>query len=109
MQERKRSRNFKLLVVLVILAIVYAILLIFLPTLTGIHRLDGSIGVLLGLYICSHPAAHMVDIMFFDRFFFSPGLSRRKNIFWLVTNVLVMAIGWGVIVIGSTRFMMREF
>jgi hypothetical protein len=109
MRERKRSRNFKFLLLLVLLALVYAILLVSLPTLTGIHRLDGSIGVLLGLYICSHPAAHIVDIMFFDRFFFSPGITRRKNIFWLLTNVLVMAIGWGVIVIGSTRFMMGEF
>ena len=43
-------------------------LLHYLHTLTGIPVLDGSMGVTLGLYICSHPAANAVDMLFFERY-----------------------------------------
>jgi len=35
--------------------------------LTRYARLDGAIGVLGGLYITSHPAAHFVDMLFYSR------------------------------------------
>jgi hypothetical protein len=38
-----------------------------LHTVTGINLLDGGIGVALGLYICAHPAANAVNLLFFER------------------------------------------
>jgi hypothetical protein len=68
-------------------------------TITGLPRLDGIIGVLLGLFICSRPAANYLDLLFSrgrtssDRFLFG----------WLALNGLVIFVGWIVITIGATR------
>ena len=48
--------------VLSALGIAYSTFLHFRPTLTGGYQLDGIIGVVLGLYISSLPAANLVDI-----------------------------------------------
>ena len=58
MDQHWHGRNTKVLWGLILLAIAYGSLLYYLHTLTGTNMLDGSIGVLLGLYICSHPAAN---------------------------------------------------
>ncbi len=72
--------------------------------LSGFRLIDGSIGVLLGLYICSNPAGNAVDMLFFER-----GALRRmttdwEGLGWLVLNLLVLLLGWVVIFIGATRF-----
>jgi hypothetical protein len=33
-------------------------------TLTGVSAWDGILGVVVGLYVCSHPAANAVDVLF---------------------------------------------
>ena len=104
MADLRRGRNFGLLGVLVLFACIYIGVLAFRHTLTGIHRLDGAIGVLLGLYICSRPAAHLVDFLFFGRYRERKETSRQDDILWLALNILVFAVGWLVIVIGTTRF-----
>jgi len=79
----------------------------YLPMFTGLDRVDGSIGVLLGLYICSHPAANSIDLMFLERgklrrILAGPGAAR-----WLALNALVMLVGWFVIVVGASRLSAR--
>ena len=59
------KRNPRTLWVLVLAGIVYGSLLRYLRTLTGITMLDGGIGVALGLYICAHPAANAINLLFF--------------------------------------------
>jgi uncharacterized membrane protein HdeD (DUF308 family) len=86
------------------LAVVYGVLLFKLQTFTGRVQLDGIVGIVLGLYICSHPAANLVDRILFGRFLFQPGRPRRDIAVWWGLNVLVMFLGLAVIFSGMTRF-----
>ena len=63
--------------------------------------------MLLGLCICSRPAALKLDMLFFGR---SAGRQSSKwsDIMWLALNILVLLSGWTVIFIGTTRFVSRE-
>jgi hypothetical protein len=66
-------------------------------------RVDGVAGVLLGLYICSHPAANALDRLFLNRYAGWRQLFQRAGILWLALNGLVLALGWFVITLGATR------
>jgi hypothetical protein len=103
MDQRRRRRNTMGLWGMILLAMAYAGLLHYLHTLTGINMLDGSLGVLLGLYICSHPAANAVDLLFFERHALYQISSEWSGVSWLALNVLVLLVGWIVIVIGATQ------
>lgn len=101
---KPRGRNFKTLLALVVAALAYGSLLLVRHTLTGRSALDGGIGVLLGLYICSQPAANMVDLILFGRLARPQFSSRHSLTLWLALNVLVLVIGFIVVVVGTTRF-----
>jgi hypothetical protein len=88
---------------MVLLGLVYAGWISSVQVLTGIRWLDGSIGVLLGLYICSHPAANAVDLLFFQRAALRQMSSEWPGIGWLGLNLLVLVIGWVAIMIGVMR------
>ena len=76
----------------------------YLPAMTGITLIDGSIGVVLGLYISSHPAANGIDLFFLQRGGFKRIVSGWAGLGWLILNAVVMFIGFIVIVFGSSRF-----
>jgi hypothetical protein len=107
MDQHRRGRNIKTLWALFLLGIVYSSLLYYQRTLTGTNNVDGIIGVLLGLYICSHPAANVVDMLFFGRGARRQFSSRRSAVLWLALNMLVLLIGWIVIFVGTTRLVSR--
>jgi hypothetical protein len=88
---------------LVGLTLIYSYLLYFLGTLTGVSRLDGSIGVILGLYTCSRPAANMVDMLFYERMMLRRVTSQWQELGWLSLNLLVLLLGLIVIMIGAMR------
>jgi hypothetical protein len=90
--------------VLLVPAAAYLGWVVYLPTLTGMTLLDGSVGVVLGLYICSHPAANGIDLFFLQRGGLERAVSGWGGIGWLMLNALVMFIGWIVIVLGAARF-----
>ena len=104
MNWQRHKRNTPWLVGMILLAVVYAVLLFTLRTFTNNLRLDGIIGIVLGLYICSHPAANIVDSIIFGRYILRQGLSRRGYVLWWGLNLLVMLAGLAVIVTGTTRF-----
>jgi hypothetical protein len=104
MMRQGRRRNFKPSGALILLAIAYCGLLFSQRTLTGRYKLDGMIGVLVGLFICSHPAANMLDMLLFGRVVSLQGSSKQSEAVWVALNVLVMLCGWIVIFIGTTRF-----
>jgi len=108
MDQHRRGHNIKTLWALVLLGIAYSSLLYYQRTLTGTNNVDGIIGVLLGLYICSHPAANVVDMLFFGRGARSQFSSRRSAVLWLALNMLVLLIGWIVIFVGTTRLIDRS-
>jgi hypothetical protein len=103
MMQREYTHNTKLLWGLVVLALAYGYLLYFLPALTGHHLLDGSIGVILGLYICSRPAAHAVDLLFFERGAFRRVTSNWYELGWVALNLVVLGLGCFVIISGVMR------
>ena len=101
---QRHKRNTPWLVAMIPLAIGYGVLLFTLRTLTGRIQLDGIIGIVLGLYICSHPAANLVDVILFGRYHFQQRRSRWNMALWWGLNVLVMFLGLAVIFSGMTRF-----
>ena len=107
MDQHRPGRNIKTLWALVLLGTAYSSFLYYQHTLTGTDKVDGIIGVLLGLYLCSHPAANVVDILFFGRGARRQFSSRRNAVLWLVLNMLVLLIGWIVIFIGTTQLIGR--
>jgi hypothetical protein len=78
-----------------------------LPAQTAGSTLDAVVGVLLGLYICSHPAANGVDLIFAQRGAIQRMTSQWSGLRWLLLNFLVMLVGWMVLVVGVSRLMGR--
>jgi hypothetical protein len=72
--------------------------------ITGISRIDGTAGVLLGLYTCAHPAANAIDLIFKDRRATRRMVSEWDGIGWVLLNLVVMLIGWMAIVVGAAFF-----
>ena len=107
MDQYRRGRNIKTLWAVVLFGITYSSLLYYQHTLTGTDRVDGIIGVVLGLYICSHPAANLVDMFFLRRGPRRQFPSKRSTVLWLALNTLVLLIGWIVIFLGTTRLVGR--
>jgi hypothetical protein len=97
--EQPRGRNYKALGVVIVLAVLYGGWMITQHTITGLPLLDGISGVLLGLFICSRPAANYLDLLFTRK-----RSEAEPSLFgWLILNGLVMFTGWLVITIGATR------
>jgi hypothetical protein len=88
---------------LVLAAFAYAAIFHYTLTLTGSVRLDGVIGVILGLYICSHPTANFLDLFLFSGRSAPKFASWWSALLWFAFNVLVMAAGWSDIFIGATK------
>jgi hypothetical protein len=104
MRERRRGRNVKTMWALILVAIAFIGWLYYQHTLTGSNKLDGSLGVLLGLFICAHPAANLLDMVLFADSAGRDGSSWQSTLAWLALNLLVLFSGWNVIFIGTTRF-----
>jgi hypothetical protein len=103
MGQQWYRRNTNVLLGLVVLAAGYSGLLHSLGTLTGSGMLDGVISVALGLYICSHPAANAIDLLFLERAALRQVSSAWSGLGWLALNGLVVLVGWLVIATGTTR------
>ncbi len=107
MEQQGLENKIITLLVLVVLGIAYSTFLYFRPTLTGRHPWDGIVGVVLGLYIASHPAANLVDMLSYRcgiRYHFS---SKRSVALWLSLNILILLISGIVIFVGTTRLITR--
>ncbi len=99
-----KGRDDKTMWELILLAIIVGGLFHFLHTLTGNDEVDGLFSVLLGLYICSKPATHVVDMMIWGRDIRHWISSIQSNIWWVMLNLLVMFSGLSLIVAGTTRY-----
>lgn len=107
MDQQPLGRKIILLSVFIVMGIAYSGFLHFEPTLTGRYVLDGIIGVVLGLYISSHPAAHLVETLFYRRAMQYSFSSKQSLVLWLSLNVLVLFISAMVIFVGTTRLIAR--
>ncbi len=104
MKWQRRKRNVWALWGLVLTALGFASLLYFRPVLTGVNEIDGLIGVCLGLFISSQPAANFLDMLLFEPEFRRWRSWRQSEISWLVLNLFVLLVGMTVIILGSKRF-----
>ena len=93
---------------LISVAAVYLVLLRVLPTRTGRPVLDGGIGVALGLFICAHPAANAVNMLFFERDSLRNVRSDWPLIRWMALNLTVLLVGWMVVFAGIRRLVDRH-
>lgn len=108
MKQRRPRRNTSALIILLLIAVAYCVWLWFNLPLTSNLKLDGILGVLYGLYTASHPAANVLDLLFFARSELRQGLSRRAYALWWGLNALVLVAGWFTIVFALIRFTGRE-
>ena len=108
MKKPKRDRRFWILSGLILAGLLFSALLSARVTLSGDHQVDGILGVLLSLYISSHPAANVLDMLFFARGAHLQGLSRRAYAAWWGLNGLALLSGWYGIFIALIRFNARR-
>jgi hypothetical protein len=101
--NKPRKRNPALLIALAGAAALYAGWLLLWPTHRGRAGLEGSVGVLLGLYICSQPVASLLDVILYGRIYASYETSHRSNMWWLALNLLIFVIGFFTLFFGATR------
>lgn len=85
-----------------VLALVYSVSPYAVGSLTGEARVDGMIGIVLGLYVCSHPASNVLDLLFMEG-----GVVRSGGdggLVWYLLNLLVLLAGWLAVYIGVLQF-----
>jgi hypothetical protein len=104
MSAQKRRHNYVTLGVMLLLAMSYHVTVYFWRPLSRAHKVEGILGILLGLFICSIPAANLLDLLYDllrNRLQQDEGL---RLVFWLFLNIIVLLVGWFVITLGATRF-----
>jgi hypothetical protein len=89
------------------LANLYVGLLHYLRSVTGVRWLDGSIGVVLALYICSRPAINAWEWLFFSRPHLRLLAAEWSGLGWLALNTIVLGAGWVVLFTSLTRIVGR--
>lgn len=102
MNNRLYRRKTRLLFVLMAVAATYSIWFQKRHVLTGNPIVDGTVSILVGLYICSLPATNAIDLFFFQRISSTRVITAWSSVSWLVLNVLTLLMGWSVIYIGTT-------
>ncbi|MDP2602748.1 MAG: hypothetical protein Q8S00_09175 [Deltaproteobacteria bacterium] len=103
MDESHYRRKTKLLWALILIAAVYIHWFNQRQRLTGNPMVDGTVSVVLGLFICSRPAGNAIDLLFFERTAFHRIVSEWSSIKWLALNILTLLLGWIVIYLGTTH------
>lgn len=77
------------------------------PSWTGSALLDGTLGIALGLYVCSYPAGAAIELLYLERAALQRLASEWSDVGWLLLNVLVLVTGCLVTIAGATRFVGR--
>ncbi len=104
MKNPPGRRSFGYLIVLILLCLGYAAVLHFHFLLTGIHQMDGIIGVLLGLYSAAQPAANILDLVLFGQYDSVRASFRKVGAPYWGLNLFVLFAGWVVISISMLRY-----
>lgn len=104
MRKNARRHHTLTLLLLILAALAYGALIATLHTISGVKKLDGILGVLLGLFIASFPAANMLDLLFFARAEMRGSLSLRAYRLWWLLNGLVLLAAWYAVTTGLLQF-----
>ena len=99
------TRNMQVLGAMLVLGGIYIGWLSYVGSISGSDRLDGTLGILLGLFIGSQPAANMLDILLFMKADTRESLiTTHAGRFWLFMNLLTIFAAWAVVFTGALRF-----
>ncbi len=107
MMRYRRVRDSKRLAFAALLAAAYVVLETYRLDLAISNRVYGIGGVLLGLFICSFPAANFLDLILFERLAALPPVPRGAQAWWIGQNFGVMLAGWLVVVVGTLHVVAR--
>jgi hypothetical protein len=104
MSQPAKRRNYWILIIPILVAMVYWVWFYFQPTLTGYHKVDGMLGVLLGLYIGSRAAVNFLDMLLYSRSALFQNASTKSIVIWLLANILTQVISFAVVLFALSRF-----
>ncbi len=108
MDQYWRARSSLVLWALLLLALAQSLLLFsFGPLITGEPRFDGALAVIVGLYVCSHPASNVLDLLFAEGGVRRSSSAHESGIFWYLLNMLVMIAGWLAVYMGIVQYTTR--
>lgn len=104
MSQPAPTRNYRPLIIPILLAVLYRIYFYFRPFLTGNNKVDGLLGVSLGLYTCSRAAANLLDLLLYKRGALERYASDRRLLLWPAANLLTLLVGFALIFFALLRF-----
>jgi len=107
MARKDYRHNVGVLALLPVVAAAYCLVLFEGWSPTGRHLLDGIIAMALGLYICSFPAANMIDILFYRHASTTRRVSGWSGAGWVSLNLVALAAAWLLITTGVWRAALR--
>jgi hypothetical protein len=87
----------------IVIAGLYGTVLYIWQGIVGNAMLDGALGIILGLYTCSHPASYFLNLLFFERGGVAQDAGMPTGWSWAGFNVLVMIVGWLIVVVGALQ------
>jgi hypothetical protein len=99
MERRRSSWSIILLLGLILVALITSGIMVPRSGFGSIGWGAGTLGVLLGLFICSRPAAHLLDLLYRSRYTGPPALW-----IWLALNLLTLLAGVVVVFLGVMQF-----
>ena len=85
-------------------ALIFNLLVLLRPALTGNDEVNGLGGVLLGLFIAAFPSANFLDMLLFELGSRRWRSLQRADLPWVVLNLIVLLAGLVVVVVGSKLF-----
>ena len=103
MDQYWRARSSFTLWTFMLVALAYSVLPFTIGSLTGENRFDGIVGIAIGLYVCSHPASNVLDLLFMEGGVVRPA-SGSGGLTWYLLNLLVLIAGWLAVYIGVLQF-----
>jgi hypothetical protein len=96
---RRRARSIGLLLGLILLAVITSGIMYTRSVFGPPDWIEGTLGVMLGLFICSRPAAHLLDLLYQPHYSGPP-----KLWIWLTLNLLTLLVGVIVVFLGVMHF-----
>jgi len=94
-----RTRSIGLLLGLILLAVIYSGIIYTRSVFAAPDCGEGTLGVILGLFICSRPAAYLLDLLYQSRYIGPP-----KLWIWLTLNLLTLLVGVIVVFLSVMHF-----
>jgi hypothetical protein len=107
MYRKKHTPNTPMLIAALALGVGYIAAVGGGRSITGSVRLDGIVGIVTGLFMCSHPAANLLNLLLFHQGAAYLKLSGRGCALFWALNAAVLLAGWWVIFSGALHFLMR--